>query len=69
MKINKSAKKIALARIEASSDKLRINIVGKGWFDKAKMIENIKKETEVGKKLVDIQIEFLKDMASGKFYG
>lgn len=68
MKVDKTAKKIALARVRAGSDKMRILIAGKGIMGKKEMLDNIKNDTQIGRKLVDIQMEFLKDMASGKFY-
>jgi len=68
MKINKIKKSIALARIQAQSDKIKIHFSSGETLSKSELISNIENETEIGKKLVDLQINFLKDLASGKLY-
>jgi len=66
MKINKIKKSIALARIQAQSDKIKIHFSSGETLTKDDIISNIENETEIGKKLVDLHIEFLQDLASGK---
>lgn len=65
--IQEDIKKLVLARIMAASDDLRVAI-GSTEYTKTEMIENVKAENEVGKEIMDIQMEYLRDMASGVIY-
>jgi len=60
-------KKLVLARIQTASDDLRIAI-GSSEYTKEEMIKNIEEENEVGKEIIDIQMEYLRDMAQGAIY-
>lgn len=59
--------KTVLARIMAASDDLRIAI-GSTEYTKDEMIEDIKAGNEVGKEIIEIQLEYLRDMAQGVIY-
>lgn len=61
-------KKIVLARVENYDDDWLITIGGDGTFNKEAMIKEIENETTVGLKMVEIQSEFMRDLANGKFY-
>lgn len=61
-------KKIVLARVENYDDDWLITIGGAGTFNKEAMIKEIENETTVGLKMVEIQSEFMRDLANGKFY-
>lgn len=65
--IQEDIKELVLARIMAVSDDLRIAI-GTIEYTKAEMIENVKEGNEVGKEIMDIQMEYLRDMAKGAIY-
>lgn len=60
-------KQLVLARIMAASDDLRIAI-GSTEYTKKEMIENVKEGNEVGKEIMEIQMEYLRDMARGAIY-
>ena len=60
-------KKIVVARLRTSSDDLVITIGDKD-YDKQKLLESVEKGDEIGLEIIDTQMEFLRDMASGKFY-
>lgn len=60
-------KKIAYARVKAASDDLVIS-VGSKEYSKKEMLQSISDGDEVGLEIIDMQIEFLRDMASGEFY-
>ena len=59
-KITEEIKKIVLARIRAMPDSLRISIGGEGEFDKEKMILHLEREDEIGKKLVEMHLHYLR---------
>jgi len=67
-KIDPLQKKLTLARLEAQSDKTKIHFASGQSFTKAELITQVKSETEIGKKVVDIQVKFLQDLAQGKIY-
>ena len=60
-------KKIAYERVKASSDDLVIS-VGSKEYSKKELLQSISEGNEVGLEIIDMQIEFLRDMASGEFY-
>ena len=60
-------KKIAFARVKAASDDLVISI-GSKQYSKEEILQSISAGGEVGLEIIDMQIEFLRDMASGEFY-
>ncbi|MBI2431060.1 MAG: hypothetical protein HYV39_03535 [Candidatus Levybacteria bacterium] len=51
----------------AASDDLRIAI-GSIEYTKTEIIKNVKIGNEVGKEIMEIQMEYLRDMASGAIY-
>lgn len=61
-------KELVIARLEASSGSLKIMIGGDKELSKQDMIKNVREGNELGKEIIDIQLEFLKDMAAGKIY-
>lgn len=65
--IQEDIRNLVLARIMAASDDLRIAI-GSTEYTKTEMIENVKAGNEVGKEIMEIQMEYLRDMASGAIY-
>lgn len=67
-KIDTDLKKIVLAKVENYDDDWVITIGGSGSFDKESIAREIENETEVGLKMVEIQNEFMTDLANGKFY-
>ena len=60
-------KKIAFARVKAASDDLVISI-GSKQYSKEEILQSISEGGEIGLEIIDMQIEFLRDMASGEFY-
>lgn len=60
-------KKIVVERIRTSSDDLVITIGDKD-YNKQQVLESVQKGDELGLEIIDTQMEFLRDMANGKFY-
>lgn len=59
--------KLVLARLEASSDEFTIS-VGSTEYTKKEMMESVKEVNELGKEIIEAQIEYLRDMAQGAIY-
>lgn len=60
-------KKLVLARMRAASDELIINL-GSNEYTKEQILESVEKGDELGKQIIEIQMEYLRDMARGNFY-
>ena len=64
--ITEAMKKLAIARIEAQvPSNLRLSIGSYGSMSKEKMIEHVKRGDEIGIKIVESQLRFLRAQASG----
>jgi len=63
----KEMQKLVLARLRASSDDLTISI-GSTEYTKQEMLESVEKINDLGKEIMEAQIEYLRDMATGAIY-
>lgn len=64
--INEIIKELVIARIEAQiAPNLRLSIGNFGSLSKEEMIENISKESEIGKMIMDVHLNFIKAQSSG----
>ena len=54
--------KLVIARISSMPENMKISIGNYGTFDKYQLIENVKKRDEIGKKVVEIQLFYLRSM-------
>jgi hypothetical protein len=54
--------KLVIARISSMPENMKISIGNYGTFDKYQLIENVKKRCEIGKKVVEIQLFYLRSM-------
>lgn len=60
-------KKLVLARIKTASDDFVLSI-GSEDFNKEQILESVEKGDELGLEVIEIQMDFLRDMASGQLY-
>lgn len=67
-KIDEELKKIVIARLEVFPSDKKISIGSVGEFTKQEMIENVEQETEVGEKIIEIQLNYLRSLKEGIFY-
>lgn len=67
--IQKDIRELVLARIRAASGDLRVSIgsIAKG-YSKKELIESVEAGNDIGMEIVDIQMEYLRDIAQGKIY-
>lgn len=54
-------------RIKAASDELEISI-GSKTYSKSDILRSLEKEDDLGWEIIEIQMEYLKDMAQGAIY-
>lgn len=60
-------KKIVLARLNVMPTDVSVTI-GSENLTKEQLVEHVQSEDEVGKQMIEMELEFLKDMASGVIY-
>ena len=65
--ISEDIKKLVMARILASSDDLGVSLGSKD-YNKGKMLESVEKGDELGQEIINIHMEYIKDMAQGAIY-
>ncbi|MEN8253640.1 MAG: hypothetical protein ABFQ62_04680 [Patescibacteria group bacterium] len=66
--IQEDMKLLAIERLKSIPSNYQISVGGDGSFSRDEAIENVKNDSEIGKELIDVQIEFLRDMAQGELY-
>jgi hypothetical protein len=59
---------LVVARLQNLPSNKEISIGSSGEFTKDELIEHVKKDDGVGKKMVAIEIDFLRSMKEGIFY-
>lgn len=64
-KTSEEIKKLIIARLDAMPSNKKISIGSYGDFTKEELIENVKNESEVGNKIIEIELEFLRAMKNG----
>ncbi len=68
-KINKEVKELVLWRLETSvPEHFKLSVGGKGSFNKEELKKAVEEETDVGIAFIDMQLNFIKALTSGKFY-
>lgn len=67
-KLGKEVKELVLWRLNTHVPKhFKLSVGGKGTFSKEELKEHIEKEDEIGLAFVNIQMNFIKALTSGKF--
>jgi nucleoid DNA-binding protein len=64
-KITEEIKKLVIARIEVLPENKKISIGNFGEFSKEELINNINKNSDIGNKIIEIELEFLRAMKKG----
>ncbi len=59
---------LVIARLQKLPADKEMSIGSSGEFTKDRLIEHVKKDDEVGKKIVAIEMDFLRSMKEGIFY-
>lgn len=66
-KYSKNIKNLVKERISVMPNNIKLSIGNYGTFDKKTLIESIDKENEVGNEIIEMQLNFIKALTSGKF--
>lgn len=61
-------RQLVIARLKASASGLKISIGGEGTFSQEDLIKRVEAGDDIGQKVIEMQMEYLRDLASGKIY-
>lgn len=67
-KIDEEVKKIVIARLEVFPADKKISIGSMGEFTKEEMIKHIEKEDDIGEKITEVHLNYLRTLKKGIFY-
>ncbi|MBI5001952.1 hypothetical protein HZC31_01055 [Candidatus Woesearchaeota archaeon] len=63
--IDEDIKKLIIARLEVLPSDKKISIGSIGEFTKEQLIESVKREDAIGRKMIQIELEFLQALKEG----
>lgn len=63
--ITEEIKELVIARLETIPSNKKISIGSYGEFSKEELIEGVKSGSEVGKKIIEVELEFLRALKQG----
>jgi len=66
--IDKDLKNLVMSRLETLPDDIEISVGDLGSFSKTDLIADVEAETEVGKKMIEIELRFMRDLVNGQLY-
>ena len=66
--ISDDIRNLVIARLDSLPSDKKISIGSKGEFSKDELIEHVKKGDDIGRKIVEVELEFLRAMKEGRFY-
>lgn len=68
-KVREKARELVIERIKAASNNLKICIGSQNTeYSKQEILETLKEDSELSKEIIDVQLKYLRDMASGAIY-
>ena len=65
--LREQLKKLVLARTQAMPNSLGI-VIGSDKITREEMVQHVQQEDEIGKQIMELQLEFLRDLATGAIY-
>lgn len=65
--LKEQLKKLVLERVGAMPDSMNL-AVGAAELSKSDLLEHIRQEDEIGRQFMEMDLEFLRDLASGAVY-
>ena len=65
---NKEVIDLVVARLESLPSNKQISIGSNGELSKQELIDHVKKSDEIGKKMIELEMEFLRSLKEGILY-
>ncbi len=69
MDVEQNIKNLVIARLEVLSENIGISIGSLGNFSKEELICHVRNGDEVGQKIIEVEMDFLRGLKQGNFYG
>jgi hypothetical protein len=67
--INEYAKELIIARLGVLPPNISIAVGSEGSFTREQLIQHVEDEDDIGKKFVEIELDFLKSLKEGTLFG
>lgn len=64
-KISEDLKKLVIARLDVLPPDKKVSIGSVGAFNKNELIEHVEKEDDIGKKVIEVELTYLKALKEG----
>ena len=61
-------KQLVIARLDSIPPDVSISVGSEGKFNKWELITQIENDTEIGKKMVKLELEYLRNLKEGNYY-
>lgn len=61
-------KRLVIARLDALPPNISISVGSEGQFNKKELIDQIENDTNIGKKMIEIELEYLRMLKERKYY-
>ncbi len=63
--VDEEIKKLVITRLSTMPANMKLSIGSYGIFSKDELIDNVKKENEIGKLVIEMQLKYLKSFKKG----
>ena len=67
--LEKDIQDLVIARLQTLPDGVELSIGSEGDFTKDELIDHVRLGDEVGQKIIELEMSFLRSLKSGVFYG
>jgi len=68
-KVKEEARELVIERIKATSNNLKICVGSQNTeYSKQEILETLKEDSKLSKEIIDVQLKYLRGMASGAIY-
>ncbi|OGG19037.1 hypothetical protein A3D78_06745 [Candidatus Gottesmanbacteria bacterium RIFCSPHIGHO2_02_FULL_39_14] len=61
-------RQLVVERLRGISSNKKVSIGSMGEFSKEEMIHNVQENSEIGKKIIEIQLEYIRALKEGLFF-
>ena len=66
--VEQEIRAIVIARLESLPDNLKLSLGSEGEFSKQQLIAHVHEGDAIGKKIVEVQMHFLRSLKQGSLY-
>ena len=67
--VDKDIQELVIARLQTLPENVELSIGSEGDFTRDELIDHVRDGDEVGQKMIELEMSFLRSLKSGIFYG